>query len=290
MHLARSFALKLTRSAGVCLTMLASLTLVDSVVLAQAAATPKVNPATGTPIQGQVPPRPPRPIDSPYAKAAFAALQAPLAKLTPVTDEMLRNPPPGDWLNWRRTYNGWGYSPLTQISRKNVKDLKVAWTFSMDSSPDAVNETTPLVHDGVMFLWNFGETIDALDAKTGTLLWKFNHDLPDDYPSLPGFYRTKRSLAIGGNKLIVGTIDMYVIALDVKTGKKVWDVVTDDYKSERTYNSGPLVVKDKVLIGAGNCGPGSANHRGGDAGYSPRADASSPATISRRERSCGGST
>jgi alcohol dehydrogenase (cytochrome c) len=270
MHLSRSFAVKLTRSAGVCLTMLASLTLVDSVVLAQAAATPKVNPATGTPIQGQAPPRPPRPIDSPYAKAAFAALQAPLAKLTPVTDEMLRNPPPGDWLNWRRTDNGWGYSPLTQINRKNVKDLKVAWTFSMDSSPDAVNETTPLVHDGVMFLWNFGETIDALDAKTGTLLWKFNHDLPDDYPSLPGFYRTKRSLAIGGNKLIVGTIDMHVIALDMKTGKKVWDVVTDDYKSERTYNSGPLVVKDKVLMGAGNCGPGSANQRGGKvAGYSP---------------------
>jgi alcohol dehydrogenase (cytochrome c) len=270
MHLSRSFAVKLTRSAGVCLTMLASLTLVDSVVLAQASATPKVNPATGTPVQGQAPPRPPRPIDSPYAKAAFAALQAPLDKLTPVTDEMLRNPPPGDWLNWRRTYNGWGYSPLTQINRKNVKDLKVAWTFSMDSSPEAVNETTPLVHDGVMFLWNFGETIDALDAKTGTLLWKFNHDLPDDYPSLPGFYRTKRSLAIGGNKLIVGTIDMHVIALDMKTGKKVWDVVTDDYKSERTYNSGPLVVKDKVLMGAGNCGPGSANQRGGKvAGYSP---------------------
>ena len=270
MHLSRSFAVKLRRSAGLCLTMLASLTLVDSVVLGQAAATPKVNPATGTPIQGQAPPRPPRPIDSPYAKAAFAALQAPLAKLTPVTDEMLRNPPPGDWLNWRRTYDGWAYSPLTQINRKNVKDLKVAWTFSMDSSPDAVNETTPLVHDGVMFLWNFGETIDALDAKTGTLLWKFNHDLPDDYPSLPGFYRTKRSLAIGGNKLIVGTIDMHVIALDMKTGKKVWDVVTDNYKSERTYNSGPLVVKDKVLMGAGNCGPGSANQRGSkEAGYSP---------------------
>jgi alcohol dehydrogenase (cytochrome c) len=270
MYLSMSFALKMARSAALCLTMLASLTLADSVVLAQAAATPKVNPATGTPVQGQTPPRPPRSVDTPYAKAAFAALQAPLAKLTPVTDEMLRNPAPGDWLNWRRTYNGWGYSPLTQINRKNVKDLKVAWTFSMDSSPDAVNETTPLVHDGVMFLWNFGETIDALDAKTGTLLWKFNHDLPEDYPSLPGFYRTKRSLAISGNKLIVGTIDMHVIALDIKTGKKVWDVVTDDYKSERTYNSGPLVVKDKVLMGAGNCGPGSANqHKGAVAGYSP---------------------
>src|SRR6202522_3137993 len=270
MHLSTSFAVKLTLSAGVCLTMLASLTLVDSVVLAQAAATPKVNPATGTPIQGQAPPRPQRPIDSPYAKAAFAALQAPLAKLTPVTDEMLRNPPPGDWLNWRRTDNGWGYSPLTQINRKNVKDLKVAWTFSMDSSPDAVTETTPLVHDGIMFLWNFGETIDALDAKNGTLLWKFTWDLPADYPSLPGFYRTKRSLAIGGDKLIVGTIDMHVLALDIKTGKKVWDVTTDDYKSERTYNSGPRVGKDRVSLGAGNCGQGSANQRGGKvAGYSP---------------------
>ena len=85
------------------------------------------------------------------------------------------------------------------------------------------------------------------------------HQLPADYPSLPGFFRTKRSLAIGGNKLIVPTIDMRVIALDVKTGAKLWDVVTDDYKSLRTYNSGPLVIKDKVLVGAGNCSPGHAN-------------------------------
>ena len=123
----------------------------------------------------------------------------------------------------------------------------------------AVNEFTPLVHDGVMFMWNFGETIQALDAKTGTLLWQYTHQLPADYPSLPGFFRTKRSLAIGGNKLIVPTIDMRVIALDVKTGAKLWDVVTDDYKSLRTYNSGPLVIKDKVLVGAGNCSPGHAN-------------------------------
>src|ERR1700723_465932 len=157
MHLSKSFALKTARSTGVCLTILATLTLFDSVVLAQETATPKVNPATGTPVPGQTPPRPPRRIDTPYAKAAFAALQAPLDKLTPVTDEMLRNPPPGDWLNWRRTDNGWGYSPLTQINRKNVKDLKVAWTFSMDSIPDAVNDTTLPGQDGGMSLWSFGE-------------------------------------------------------------------------------------------------------------------------------------
>ena len=190
-------------------------------------------------------------------------MQAPLDRLTPVTDEMLRNPPPGDWLHWRRTYDGWAYSPLKQINRDTVKNLKVAWTWSMASPSDAVNEFTPVVHDGVMFLWNFGDTIQALDAKTGTLLWEYVHRLPKDYPNLPGFYRTKRNLEIGGNKLIVPTIDMHVIALDIKTGKKVWDVVTDDYKSERTYNSGPLIVKDKVLVGAGNCSPGSANKDGG---------------------------
>jgi alcohol dehydrogenase (cytochrome c) len=197
-------------------------------------------------------------------------MRAPLDKLTPVTEEMLRNPPPGDWLHWRRTYDGWAYSPLTQINRKNVKDLKVAWEFSMTSSGDSVNETTPLVHDGVMFLWNYDERIQALDAKTGTLLWQFDYTLPSDYPKLPDTYRVKRSLAIGGDKLIVPTIDMHVIALDIKTGKKVWDIATDDYKSQRTYNSGALVVKDKVIVGAGNCGPGTANPRGSKvAGYSP---------------------
>ena len=194
---------------------------------------------------------------TPFAKEALAVLRAPLDRLTPVTDEMLRNPPPGDWLHWRRTYDGWAYSPLKEINRDTVKNLKVAWTWSLNST--GVNEFTPLVHDGVMFMWNFGETIQALDAKTGTLLWQYSHLLPEDYPSLPAFFRTKRSLAIGGNKLIVPTIDMHVIALDVKTGTKVWDVVTDDYKSLRTYNSGPLVIKDKVLVGAGNCSPGHAN-------------------------------
>jgi alcohol dehydrogenase (cytochrome c) len=261
MHSSRSFLLKQTRFVGAWLAMLAALILVDGIVQ-----TPAV--AQALPVQAStVHPRPPL---SPYAESALASIRAPLDKLTPVTDEMLRNPPPGDWLHWRRTYDGWAYSPLTQINRKNVKDLKVAWTFSMASTTEAVNEFTPLVHDGVLFLWNFGDTIQALDAKTGTLLWQYVHTVPDDYPTLPGFYLTKRSLAIGGNKLIVPTIDMHVIALDIKTGAKVWDITTDDYKSERTYNSGPLVVKDKVIVGAGNCGPGSAYKEGGKVeGYSP---------------------
>jgi alcohol dehydrogenase (cytochrome c) len=267
MRLSRSFAVKLARSAGACLAVLAAWGLLDRVVLTQAAA--QAPPAGGAPAPPGRGGRGRGPL-SPFAKSALADMRAPLDRLTPVTGEMLRNPPPGDWLHWRRTYDGWAHSPLTQINRNTVKDLRVAWTWSLASTSGAVNEFTPLVHDGVMFMWNFGDTIQALDAKTGTLLWQYEHQLPKDYPTLPGFYRTKRNLEIGGNKLIVPTIDMRVIALDIKTGTKLWDVSTDDYKSERTYNSGPLVIRDKVLVGAGNCGPGSANREGGKvAGYSP---------------------
>ncbi|MGE0404903.1 MAG: pyrroloquinoline quinone-dependent dehydrogenase [Candidatus Korobacteraceae bacterium] len=262
MRWSRPFAVKPARPAGAFLAMSGALALIACLVLTPAAA--QAPAASTPPAQSQQQQQ----MNSPYVKSALAAMREPLNRLTPVTDEMLRNPPPGDWLHWRRTYDGWAYSPLNQINRNTVKNLKVAWTFSLASPDDAVNEFTPLVHDGVMFMWNFGEKIQALDAKTGTLLWQFDYVLPKDYPTLPGFYRTKRSLAIGGNKLIVPMIDMHVIALDIKTGTKVWDISTDDYKSERTYNSGPLVIKDKVLVGAGNCSPGSAN-RGGVAGYFP---------------------
>ena len=267
MRLSRSSAREVARSATACFVAFATWAALDQAASTQVpapappaggtAAPPAGggrggDPATGGGGRG-------RGVLTPFAREALAALRAPLDRLTPVTEAMLRNPPPGDWLHWRRTYDGWAHSPLTEINRETVKNLKVAWTWSLNSASGAVNEFTPLVHDGVMFMWNFGETIQALDAKTGTLLWQYTHVLPDDYPSLPGFFRTKRSLAIGGNKLIVPTIDMRVIALDVKTGTKLWDVVTDDYKSLRTYNSGPLVIKDKVLVGAGNCSPGHAN-------------------------------
>ena len=122
-----------------------------------------------------------------------------------------------------------------------------------------MTEFTPLVHDGIMFLWNYGELIQALDARNGNLLWRYRQTIPADY-SRDIFYRTKRSLAIGGNKLIVPTTDMHLIALDIKTGEVVWDVVTDDYKkSKRVYNGGPLVVKDKVIMGASGCAPGGVS-------------------------------
>ncbi len=100
----------------------------------------------------------------------------PSRNLTPVTDAMLRDPPASDWLMWRRTYDGYGYSPLDQINTNNVKNLEVAWTWSM--TPGAT-ETTPIVHDGVLFLFNYANKIQALNAATGDLIWEYKRDLPE---------------------------------------------------------------------------------------------------------------
>lgn len=98
-----------------------------------------------------------------------------LDKFTPVTKEILADPPDSDWLHWRRTYDGWGYSPLDQIDRDNVKDLTTAWTWSL--TPGAT-ETTPLVRDGILYVHNNLDTIQALDGATGDLLWQYVRDLP----------------------------------------------------------------------------------------------------------------
>src|SRR5258708_9854379 len=98
--------------------------------------------------------------------AAPAAAQQPSAAdptktMRPVTDAMLLNPDPGEWLMWRRTYDGYGYSPLDQITRDNVKDLQVAWTWSLNNG---ATESTPIVHDGVLYIWNYADKVQALNG------------------------------------------------------------------------------------------------------------------------------
>ena len=164
----------------------------------------------------------------------------PLDRITPVTDAMLQNPPAGEWLTWRRGFDYQGFSPLKQITKSNVNNLRVAWTWTL--SPGA-NEATPIVHDGVMFLHSPGDKLQALDAATGDVLWQYARILP------PGVNAgNKRVLSIYGNKVYMGTSDVHVVALDVKTGRVVWD---QPLAEERGFNlsGGPLVAKGKVMIG-----------------------------------------
>src|SRR5579859_2717492 len=135
---------------------------------------------------------------------------SPLEKLTPVTDAALIKPSPGDWLSWRRTYDDLGFSPLSQINKRNVGDLRVAWAWSLPNGP---NEATPLVHDGVLFVHSFGDRVQALDAVTGDLLWQYTRELPKEIQPT-----VKRHLSIYGDKLFVPTSDIHIVALDIKTG------------------------------------------------------------------------
>ena len=100
-------------------------------------------------------------------------LTAQVKDFRPVTEPMLRNPSPGDWLNWRRTDNAWGYSPLDQINTRNVQQLQLAWSWAMENT--GAQEATPLVHDGVMYLSEPGGVVHALNAATGDFLWQYRH-------------------------------------------------------------------------------------------------------------------
>ena len=166
----------------------------------------------------------------------------------PVTEAMLRSPVAGDWLNWRRTDNAWGYSPLDQIKRENVARLQLAWSWAME---EGAQEATPLVHDGVMYLPDPGGVIQALDAATGDLLWEYR---PARTNRGGGELRgVQRNIAIYEDKIFGTTFDAHIIALDARTGKLVWNTAVADPKLGYNYTSGPIVVRSKVIAGITGC-------------------------------------
>jgi len=171
-----------------------------------------------------------------------------IENISNVTDEMLKNPPDGDWLMWRRTYDGWGYSPLEQINKKNVGELELAWAWSM--TPGRTQET-PLVHDGIIFIQNSDQTIQALDGATGDLIWEYQHDLAEGVAP-----RGVRNNAIYEDKLIIATRDAHLLALDTKTGQLVWDKQVANSKYGFSFSSGPIVANGVVVQGTTGCGGG----------------------------------
>ena len=136
----------------------------------------------------------------------------------PVTDAMLQNPDPADWLNWRRTLDGWGYSPLDQIEPENAHRLQLVWGWQMNTG---TNQPTPLVHDGVMYLANPGNVVQALDAVTGDRIWEYRRDLDDMVESV--LAPRSRSIAVYGDKVYLNTADAHIVALDRDTGEVAWD-------------------------------------------------------------------
>ena len=165
----------------------------------------------------------------------------------PVTDAMLKNPDPGDWLMIRRNYQAWSYSPLNQVATSNVKDLQLVWTWAMNEGTGA-NEPTPIVHNGVMFLANVGNIVQALDARTGELIWENRLG-----PERSAGNGALRSLGLYEDKVYVSATDARIIALEAKTGKIVWETRVADPAKGYANTSGPLLVNGKVIQGLGGC-------------------------------------
>ena len=168
------------------------------------------------------------------------------APLIPVTDALLQDPPPGDWLSWRRTRDGHGYSPLDQITRDNVDELRLAWVLAIR---EGNHQTAPLVHDGVMFLASPGDVVQAIDAVTGDVIWQYRSPLPDDAPQRA----PTRTLALYGDRVFLATADAALVALDARTGEEVWRTVKADYTQGFRQNAGPVIADGVVVTGTNGC-------------------------------------
>jgi alcohol dehydrogenase (cytochrome c) len=167
-----------------------------------------------------------------------------VANYAPVTDAMLTNPPDGDWLMPRRNYQGWSFSPLREITSANVKGLQLKWAWAMNEG--GANETHPVVHDGVMFLSNTDNIMQALDAKTGKLIWENRIG-----PRSPHLYGGNRGIALYKDKVFTNTTDAHLVALNTTTGKIAWNIKLGEQRHATT--GGVIVVHGKVITGLTGC-------------------------------------
>jgi len=164
----------------------------------------------------------------------------------PVTDAMLLDPDPGDWLMINRTYDEQRFSPLDQIDRNNVWRLGLAWSRGL---PSGVQETTPIVHDGVMYVVAPGGAVLALDATNGDEIWTYSHRMADgaeEWTGAPESARTK-NIAIYDDLVFYPALDGVLVALDAATGRVRWRTEVFDGGTGARHTGGVLVADGKVV-------------------------------------------
>ena len=179
------------------------------------------------------------------------ALAQSTAEVAPVTDAMLQDPDPDDWLMWRRTLDSWGYSPLDEIDRRNVDELRMVWTRALSRGRQ---QGTPLVYGGVMYMPNPRDVIQAIDAVTGDLLWEHRRERPEDLEEfiVSALSEGNRNISIYGGLIIDTSNDDHIFALEAATGRVVWDTEILDYRQNPAHQtSGPIIANGKVVSGRG---------------------------------------
>jgi alcohol dehydrogenase (cytochrome c) len=187
------------------------------------------------------------------ASACVTSAAAAERELAPVTDAMLVNPDPADWLMWRRTLDSFGFSPLDDIDRRNVARLRLAWSVDLDAAPS--QEGIPLVYDGVLYFPGPSDVTTAFDAATGERLWEHRRALPADLGQFVPFPQTNRNLAIYDRLIIDNGADDFIYALDAATGEQVWETKIFDYRTAHVKQGSAPLVANGVLIAGRNCQP-----------------------------------
>jgi alcohol dehydrogenase (cytochrome c) len=182
------------------------------------------------------------------AVIAVSSVWGQVKDFVPVTDAILRNQDPGDWLMIRRDYHASSYSPLKEITRENVKDLRLQWVWAMNEG--GTNQASPIVHNGVLYLNNIGNVLQALDGRTGELIWQNNYGKNRTAQSM-------RGISLYDDKILLATSDAHLMAFDARTGKAVWDTaIGDRTKGSYSTSSGPIAIKGKLvqgLMSGGGC-------------------------------------
>jgi len=173
-----------------------------------------------------------------------APMPAILENYKPVTADRLKKPDDGDWLLVRRTYDGWGYSPLDQITTTNVNRLQPIWVFS--TGVVSGHEAPPVVNNGVMFVATPMNQVIAIEAKTGRVLWRYRRPAAEG-SSVP--HQTTRGVAVYGDKVFFAAEEAVLMALDARSGKEVWATKVDENRNGYYMTMAPLVADGKVLVG-----------------------------------------
>ena len=160
----------------------------------------------------------------------------------PLTDAMLRDPNPADWPMMRRNFYAHRYSPLDQINTETVKTLQLEWVWNMHEGD---SEPAPLVYNGIVYLINPGNVIQALDGKTGELIW--------EHWTGPANRQDMRNIAMYNDKIIQATTDARLVALDARTGEQLWETAIADNTKGFSNSSGPIVADGKIINGLAGC-------------------------------------
>lgn len=178
--------------------------------------------------------------------AAASTALAQIADFKPVTEQVLANPDPADWLMISRTFDQHRFSPLNQINKGNVGQLRMAWTRGL---PVGSQESTPVVYRGVMYMNVPGGSVQAVDATNGDLIWEYVRDYPKHIN--PRASRHK-NLGIFEDMIYFAAADGFLVALDAKTGKVRWETKTD----EGGITAGGILVADGKVLTNRTCAMG----------------------------------